>query len=71
MKKWYKITIFDKEVNWASVVASGILFVGLEIWRRKYIEKQIRKDVSKAVASANIPSTQEETGLLDRIINRI
>ena len=71
MKKWYKIEILGKEVNWASVVASGVLFIGLEIWRRKYIERKIKQDVTKAVATATLPEEEESGGLLDRIINRI
>lgn len=50
--KWYKLRIFGQQVNWATFVASGVLFVGLELYRRKYIEKKIKDDVSNAIAQA-------------------
>ena len=67
---WYKIKILGKEVNWASVVASGVLFIGLEIWRRKYIQRKITQDVNQAISSANIPTEKDES-LLDTILDRI
>tara|TARA_R110000787_G_scaffold380_4_gene1440 strand:+ start:2598 stop:2813 length:216 start_codon:yes stop_codon:yes gene_type:complete len=69
---WYKIKILDKEINWASVLASGVLFVGLEIWRRKYIAKQIKKDISLAIGQIKPTENSAETqSLLDDILDRI
>ena len=67
---WYKIEILGKEVNWASVVASGVLFIGLEIWRRKYIQRKITQDVNQAISSANIP-TEKDDSIIDSILERI
>lgn len=67
---WYQIKIFNKEVNWASVVVSGIIFIGLEIYRRKYIEKKIKEDIKIALSQSK--DIQKETkSLLDELINRI
>jgi len=71
---WYKVKILNKEVNWASVAASGILFIGLEIWRRKYISKKIKDDIKLAMSEMEglDNEKQEETmTLLDRILNEI
>jgi|TARA_R110002153_G_scaffold168417_4_gene321157 hypothetical protein len=69
---WYKIKILDKEINWASVLASGVLFVGLEIWRRKYIAKQIKKDISLAIGQIKPTENSAQTqSLLDDILDRI
>lgn len=69
---WYKIKILDKEINWASVLASGVLFVGLEIWRRKYIAKQIKKDISIAIGQIKPTENSAQTqSLLDDILDRI
>lgn len=69
---WYKIKILDKEINWASVLASGVLFVGLEIWRRKYIAKQIKKDISLALSQIEpTENTNQTQSILDDILDRI
>ena len=69
---WYKIKILDKEINWASVLASGVLFVGLEIWRRKYIAKQIKKDISLAIGQIKPTENSAQTqSLLDDKLDRI
>ena len=51
---WYKIKIFGTYVNWASVVASGVIFLGLELWRRQYIAKKVKKEVQKEIAQADL-----------------
>jgi|TARA_R110001592_G_scaffold57584_2_gene175022 hypothetical protein len=69
---WYKIKILNKEINWASVLASGVLFVGLEIWRRKYIAKQIKKDISLALSQIEpTENTNQTQSILDDILDRI
>lgn len=69
---WYKIKILNKEINWASVLASGVLFVGLEIWRRKYIAKQIKKDISLALSQIEPTENNNQTqSILDDILDRI
>lgn len=70
---WYKIKILDKEINWASVLASGVLFIGLEIYRRKYIEDTIKKDINFALTQiTKTQQNQAETKtLLDDILDRI
>jgi hypothetical protein len=73
---WYKIKIFNKEVNWASVVASGVLFVGLELWRRKYIAEKIKKDIRVALAENQTTNTNQQVAeetktLLEQILDRI
>ena len=69
---WYKIKILNKEINWASVLASGVLFVGLEIWRRKYIAKQIKKDLSLALSQIEpTENTNQTQSILDDILDRI
>ena len=32
--KWYNVSIRGQQINWATLTASAVLFVGLEIWRR-------------------------------------
>ena len=66
---WYKVKILNKEVNWASVAASGVLFIGLEIWRRKYIARKIKEDIK--IALAENPPTQETKTFLDELLDRI
>ena len=70
---WYKIKILDKEINWASVLASGVIFIGLEVYRRKYIEDTIKKDIKFALTQ--ISKTQENQAetktLLDSLLDRI
>ncbi len=71
---WYKVKIFNKEVNWASVVASGVLFIGLELWRRKYIEKKIKEDIRLALAETKIEDDkvqQETKTLLEQLLDKI
>lgn len=67
--KWYKVKIFNKEVNWASVVASGILFVGLELWRRKYIAKKIKSDISLAMQNIKEDTETNSENIIDRVEN--
>jgi hypothetical protein len=62
--KWFKIKIFNQQINWATLVASGVLFIGLELWRRKYIEKKIKNDVDSAIA-------QSQTGQQNELVNTI
>ena len=73
-KKWYNISIRGQQINWATLTASAILFVGLEIWRRKYIEKrikeQVRTDISKAIAQLPAPEEDDRT-ILEHILDRI
>jgi len=67
---WYKVKILNKEINWASVLASGIIFVSLEVWRRKYIAEQIKKDIKLALSKTEVK--QEETqNILDQILDNI
>jgi uncharacterized phage protein gp47/JayE len=68
---WYKVKIFNKEVNWASVTASGLLFIGLELWRRKYIAKQIKKDIKIALKESEQQIEENTSTLLDNILDRI
>jgi hypothetical protein len=67
--KWFKVKIFGQQVNWATFVVSGVLFVGLELYRRKYIEKKIKDDVNNAIAQAQ-GNQQEDivNTILDEII---
>ena len=66
--KWYKIKIFGQQVNWATFVASGVLFVGLELYRRKYIEDKIKKDIDQAIAEAELDNNNN---LLDNILDEV
>tara|TARA_R110000851_G_scaffold200229_2_gene351406 strand:+ start:190 stop:417 length:228 start_codon:yes stop_codon:yes gene_type:complete len=73
-KNWYNVSIRGQQINWATLTASAILFVGLEIWRRKYIEKrikeQVRIDISKAIAQ--LPEVEEDDRtILEHIMDRI
>ena len=74
---WYRVKILDSEVNWASVVASGVLFIGLELWRRRYIERKIKQDIRLALAEReadnerDVQVQQETKNLLDEILDRI
>ena len=65
--------ILDKEINWASVLASGVIFIGLEVYRRKYIEDTIKKDIKFALTQ--ISKTQENQAetktLLDSLLDKI
>ena len=66
--KWFKIKIFNQQINWATLVASGVLFVGLELWRRKYIEKKIQDDVNNAIAEAQ---EGQQNDLVNQILDEI
>jgi hypothetical protein len=71
---WYNVKILNKEINWASVLASGVLFIGLEVWRRKYISEKIKEDIR--LAMSKIENTQdgnqEETmSLMEKILSEI
>ena len=78
---WYKIKILGNEVNWAAVVASGVLFIGLELWRRKYIAEKIKKDIRIALAEQdvepqddtqnNVAQNQSVQEILEDILDRI
>ena len=72
--KWYNISIRGQQINWATLTASAVLFVGLEIWRRKYIEKrikeQVRTDISKAIAQLPAPEKDDRT-ILKQILDRL
>jgi hypothetical protein len=73
-KNWYNVSIRGQQINWATLTASAILFVGLEIWRRKYIERrikeQVRKDISTAIAQLP-PAASDDRSILQQIIDRI
>lgn len=73
MNDWYKIKIGGKYVNWASVVASGILFIGLELWRRKYIKRKIKEDVKKEISQIELPDNKpiDKRQLINEILDRI
>ena len=66
--KWFKIKIFGQQVNWATFVASGVLFVGLELYRRKYIEQKIKDDVNNALAEAQ---TDQQNDLVNTLLDEI
>lgn len=72
-KKWYKVSIGGEQINWATLAASALLFVGLEIWRRKYIERkikdQVNQDVSRAIAK--IPQEKDDRTILETILDRL
>ena len=73
MNDWYKIKIGGKYVNWASVVASGILFIGVELWRRKYIKRKIKEDVKKEISQIELPDNKpiDKRQLINEILDRI
>mgnify|MGYP003137026489 FL=1 len=66
--KWFKIKIFGQQVNWATFVASGVFFVGLELYRRKYIEQKIKDDVNNAIAEAQ---TDQQNDLVNTLLDEI
>tara|TARA_R100001244_G_scaffold121567_1_gene91183 strand:- start:85 stop:306 length:222 start_codon:yes stop_codon:yes gene_type:complete len=72
--KWYNISIRGQQINWATLTASAVLFVGLELWRRKYIERrikeQVRTDISKAIAQLPAPEKDDRT-ILEQILDRL
>ena len=69
-KDWYKIKILGKEVNWASVIASGVIFLALEMYRRKNLSKQVKTEVKKSVEKlANVQKSNQSA--IDKIIDRI
>jgi hypothetical protein len=45
--------ILGKDVNWTAVSVSVIIFIGLEILRRKYISKRIKEEVGIAMSEKN------------------
>jgi hypothetical protein len=72
MSKWYNIEILGKEVNWASVVASGVLFLGLELYRRKNLSRQVRIEVKKSVDElAMNQSAPNKENIVSDIIDRL
>ena len=75
MANWYNVKILGKEVNWASVSASVVIFVGLEMWRRKYIATKIKKDIRVAMAEMEDMHPDDKEGqtmtFLDKILNEI
>ena len=72
---WYNVKILGNEVNWASVSASVIIFVGLEMWRRKYIAEKIKKDIRIAMSEMENMHPDDKSGqtmsVLDKILNEI
>ena len=78
---WYKVKILGNEINWASVLASGVLFIGLELWRRKYIAEKIKKDIRIALSEQdvepndntqnNVAQSQSAQDILEDILDRI
>jgi len=72
--KWYNVSIRGQQINWATLTASAVMFVGLEIWRRKYIERrikeQVRLDISKAISQLPAPEKDDRT-ILQQILDRI
>ena len=68
---WYKVKILDKEVNWASVTASVIIFIGLEVYRRKYIRKQIKKDIQVAINQSQKIQDDKTKTPIDEILHYI
>jgi len=72
--KWYNVSIRGQQINWATLTASAVMFVGLEIWRRKYIERrikeQVRLDISKAISQLPAPEKDGRT-ILNQILDRI
>ncbi len=69
-KDWYKIKILGKEVNWASVIASGVIFLALEMYRRKNLSKQVKSEVKKSVEKlASVQKSNQSA--IDKIIDRI
>lgn len=71
MKEWYKIELFGKEVNWASVVASGVIFISLELYRRRNLRKQVQNEVAKEVKQLALNQNTSSSSVLDDIIDRL
>ena len=71
MNEWYNIKIFGKEVNWASVVASGVIFLGLELYRRKNMRKQVKDEVKREVTQLARNQNTSNDNIIDTIINQL
>ncbi len=71
MNEWYNIKIFGKEVNWASVVASGVIFLGLELYRRKNMRKQVKDEVKREVNQLALNQNTSSDNIIDTIINQL
>ena len=65
--KWFKVKIFGQQVNWATFVLSGCVFLGLEVWRRQKIKKQIEDEVALGIAKAK----EEEGTIIDQVITGV
>ena len=71
MNEWYKIKLFGKEVNWASVVASGVIFLALELYRRKNMRKQVKDEVKREVNQLAMNQNTSSYNIIDTIINQL
>lgn len=71
MNEWYKIKLFGKEVNWASVVASGVIFLALELYRRKNMRKQVKDEVKREVNQLAMNQNTSSDNIIDTIINQL
>lgn len=71
MNEWYNIKIFGKEVNWASVVASGVIFLALELYRRKNMRKQVKDEVKREVTQLAMKENTSSDNIIDTIINQL
>ena len=67
MNKWYKIKIFNQEVNWATFVLSATAFIGFEIYRRKKIKEQIEKEVQLGIAQFK----EEQGTIIDQVVRGV
>ena len=65
MNEWYKIKLFGKEVNWASFVASGVIFLALELYRRKNMRKQVKDEVKREVNQLAMNQNTSSDNIID------
>ena len=64
---WYKIKIFNQQVNWATFILSGCAILGLELWRRKRISEQIEREVARGIAQAKL----DEGSIIDQVVSGV
>jgi len=65
--KWFKVKIFGQQVNWATLLVSGVVILGVELWRRKRIARQINNEVHQQLAQYE----QQQGTIIDQVVSGV
>ena len=64
---FWKVKIFGQQVNWATFVLSGCVLIGVELLRRRAIDRQIKEEVALGIAKAK----EDEGTIIDQVITGV